>query len=181
MKIRPAADNELDAIQNLHRTAFTDAEGPEEGEAVATIARQLLEDPTARPRLSLVAEDRGELIGNIIFTSARLSGHPGLSCFILAPLAVTTTRQHQRVGTALIHQGLDNLRSLGAELVLVLGDPAYYSRTGFVANHGIEPPFLGPMQKYPDAWRAQALGNVPLDSLSGKLEVARSLSDPQLW
>lgn len=38
----------------------------------------------------------------------------------------------QGIGTALVEAGLDYLRTLGAPWCVVLGDPEYYGRFGFV-------------------------------------------------
>ena len=39
--------------------------------------------------------------------------------------------QNQRIGSALIRTGLDELKKLGHDVVIVLGHPEYYPRFGF--------------------------------------------------
>ena len=83
--------------------------------------------------VSLVAEERGEIVGHILFSPVTLEGagtRPlGLG---LAPMAVIPSRQHQGIGSRLAQAGLDRCRALGACFVVVLGHPAYYPRFGFV-------------------------------------------------
>ena len=54
----------------------------------------------------------------------------------LAPLAVLPAAQRQGVGSALVREGLARCRAAGYAIVVVLGDPAYYSRFGFVDAAG---------------------------------------------
>ncbi len=42
--------------------------------------------------------------------------------------------QRQGIGTALINEGLDRLRQKGASGCILIGDPNYYSRFGFVSD-----------------------------------------------
>jgi putative acetyltransferase len=89
---------------------------------------------SAKPRLSLVAELRGEVIGHIYFSPVWIEGAtPSPPAAGLAPLAVSPPLQHQGAGSALVSAGLRACASLGWELVFVLGPPAYYSRFGFVS------------------------------------------------
>lgn len=175
MNIRESVDCDKQAISTLYQNAFE----PSERETVSQLAIDLLEDPTARPILSLVAEQNNEIIGNIIFSSVKIEGLEGLSAYILAPLAVTPPVQRRGIGTQLINQGLEILKERGAEIVFVYGDPNYYKRTGFKAGHSIQPPHT---LKYPkEAWMAQELVNGIIAETRGLLQCAASLSSPDLW
>jgi putative acetyltransferase len=85
----------------------------------------------AEPIVSLVAEDRGAIVGHIMFSPVTLSGHPTLRLMGLAPMAVVPTHQRQGIGSALVTAGLEHCRQLGIAAVVVLGHPAYYPRFGF--------------------------------------------------
>jgi putative acetyltransferase len=54
----------------------------------------------------------------------------------LAPVAVLPSRQGQGIGTMLVEAGLERLRAAGAPAVVVVGDPHYYPRFGFVPASG---------------------------------------------
>ena len=150
-----------------------------EGPTVSQLAGALLSDETARPILSLVAEDDdGEVVGSIIFSSVTITDHEGVSAYILAPLAVRNERQGQGIGTELINSGLKMLKDSGAELVLVLGDPRYYSRSGFKADHNLQPPYK---LEYPEAWMAREIRQGVLERVEGLVKCASSLESPEHW
>jgi predicted N-acetyltransferase YhbS len=70
VKIRESVDDDKTCIRKVHQNAFDQSEG----EAVSQVAIDLLEDKTALPILSLVAEQDNEIIGNIIFSSVSIEG-----------------------------------------------------------------------------------------------------------
>ena len=82
--------------------------------------------------LSLVAEERGEIVGHILFSPVTIEGRPGLDVVGLAPMAVVPARQRQGIGSRLVREGLAELRQKGCVGVVVLGHPRYYPRFGFV-------------------------------------------------
>ncbi|MBA1147573.1 N-acetyltransferase [Ectothiorhodospiraceae bacterium WFHF3C12] len=174
MNIRESTTADLDAIEALHRRAF----GHDEGPTVARLAVDLLRGESARPVLSLIAEEDGRIIGSIIFSAVKVDGHEGVSAHILAPLAVAPDHQGQGTGTALIASGLDTLRERGAEIVLVLGDPAYYTRAGFHTNHALAAPY--PLE-HPEGWLALELAPGALVRVKGAIHCAAALDAPEHW
>ena len=64
MKIRESLENDKESIRKVHQNAF----GQSEGETVSQLAIDLLDDKTALPILSLVAEQDNKIIGNVIFS-----------------------------------------------------------------------------------------------------------------
>lgn len=174
MQIRESTTQDHNSIREVHLNAFGQYEGP----TVAQLADALLSDETAQPILALVAEDDGEVVGSVIFSSVTITGHEGVSAYILAPLAVRNERQGQGIGTELINSGLKILNDSGAELVLVLGDPRYYSRSGFKAEHNLEPPYK---LAYPEAWMAKEIRQGVLETAEGLVKCASSLASPEHW
>jgi len=174
MQIRESVENDKDAIRIVHLAAF----GESEGETVSQLAIELLEDKNAQPTLSLVAEQNNEIIGNIIFSPVNIEGIKGISAYILAPLAVKIDNQRKGIGTKLINQGIETLRNRGADIVLVYGDPNYYTRTGFKAGHNLEAPYK---LEYPEAWMAKELVEGVLTKTQGMVRCALPLNSPELW
>jgi len=79
--IREADPADLQAILQVHVEAFGQ-------NAEADLVRDLLDDPTAQPVLSLVAELGGRIQGHVLFTAVRLTDTASeCSAAILAPLA----------------------------------------------------------------------------------------------
>lgn len=109
---------------------------------------------------SLVAEDEGRVLGQVVFSQVGMAegAAPVLS---LAPLAVLPAFQRLGIGSALVSAGLQRMRLAGHTRVVVLGDPAYYPRFGFVpaSRFGLTCPFPAPENAFMavalarDAWR----------------------------
>lgn len=83
--------------------------------------------------VSLVALGNGEIVGHVAFSPVTIDGE-GSGWFGLGPVSVRPDRQRAGIGRALIEEGLARLSAGGAAGCVVLGDPAYYARFGFVAD-----------------------------------------------
>jgi len=102
--------------------------------------------------VSLVAEQAGRPIGHVAFSPVSLTdGSP--HWYGLGPVSVEPRAQGVGVGSALIRQGLDVLRGIGAAGCVVLGEPSYYQRFGFRPLATLR--FRGPPPEY---FLAQAFG-----------------------
>ena len=143
MRIRPEERGDHGAVLEVNRRAFGD-----HGTVVAALVDGLRrDDPGA---LSLVADDAGEVIGHVMVTRSLLDAPPRLvDVRVLSPLAVLPERQKQGVGSALVRHAEQPLAASGVPLVLLEGDPAYYSPFGFApgGEHGFHKPSL----RIPDA------------------------------
>ena len=119
MKIRRSTESDRIAISGIHRSAF----GQEQGEEIAELVNGLLDDDTAKPLLSLVAETDGRLVGHILFTVAKLQpGDKEVLVRILAPLAVSSHFQGEGIGGLLIREGLKQfLQHLAVNLRFLAG------------------------------------------------------------
>jgi len=85
--------------------------------------------------LSLVAIEDEQIVGHILFTPVTLSGNEKEYTGVgIGPLAVLPKFQKQGIGTLLVKTGLEQCQQKGYEFVVVLGDPGYYSRFGFVST-----------------------------------------------
>lgn len=86
--------------------------------------------------VSLVADDDGELVGHVALSPVTIS-NGAAGWYGLGPISVQPRRQGQGIGAQLMESALANLRRSGAEGCVVLGDPAYYGRFGFVVHPGL--------------------------------------------
>jgi len=118
--IRNEQSSDAEAIRALLLAAFpTDAE--------ARLVDELRR--AGHLTISLLAERAGEIIGHIAFSPITVEEKvAGLG---LAPVAVHPSAHRTGLGARLIQEGLSSCRTAGAGLVVVLGDPAYYTRFGF--------------------------------------------------
>ena len=89
--------------------------------------------------ISLVAEFEKTIIGHVAFSRGIVTG--STECwFALGPIAVEIEHQRRGVGTALIESGLAKLRADHAAGCIVVGDPNYYARFGFLPFPALAPP-----------------------------------------
>jgi putative acetyltransferase len=101
--------------------------------------------------LSAVAATGARIVGHIALSAVSVHSEPSvLPALALAPVAVAPDRQHQGVGTALIRWALGECLRLGHEIVIVLGDAAYYRRFGFTSasRFNIACPFPAPPETF---------------------------------
>ena len=177
--IRGAQDTDLPAVGELISLAF----GPEEGPDIAQLTADLLADPTATPRSSLVATTGQDIVGYVLFTYAQIrSPQRVVPATILAPLAVHPATQSRGIGGRLIRRGLDEVATQGAELAFVLGHPGYYPRYGFrpAGVLGFDAPY--PIaDQHAEAWMVQALKEGVIGNVSGTVSCATALRDPRHW
>ena len=175
MFIREALNSDLDSVLSIERAAF----GSEEE---ANLVSDLIEDPSAKPFVSLIAFQADRAIGHILFTKAYLKPAAPLSISILAPLAVMPDSQKQGVGSQLIEYGLQVMLDSAVDLVFVLGYPEYYSRFGFkpAGNLGFDAPYPIAL-KNADAWMVKALTPGVIGAFSGQVICADKLNKPEYW
>jgi putative acetyltransferase len=103
MHIRETSDLDLEDILFVERAAFGH-------DTEAELVRELLNDPSAKPLLSLLAFKDDKAVGHILFTTARLPKNPNTaSIALLAPLAIVPDYQKQGIGGKLIERGLEIL------------------------------------------------------------------------
>lgn len=174
--IRPATKEDSAAVAAVETAAFPT---PAEAELVAA----LLEDPSAQPVVSLLAEADGKPIGHILFTGATVVADGArVPASILAPLAVVPEAQRRGVGRALIDAGIDALTSLDIGLVFVLGHIDYYPRAGFrpALPLGLRAPYeIDPAVA--DAWMVREVRGGLIGTVRGTVRCAESLMHPELW
>ena len=176
MIIRQTKDIDLNEILFVEREAFN-------SNKEADLTRDMLADPSAKPRLSFLAFIEDQPVGHILFTAAHLSNNPNeVSISLLAPLAIIPNYQKQGIGSKLIKKGLEILSKVGVDLVFVLGYPKYYPKYGFTpaSKLGFEAPYPIP-KEVADAWMVQALQPNVIDTISGKVICCEALNKPEHW
>ncbi len=153
--VRPSTPADDGPIHELCCEAFG---GEDEARLVTLLAEQ------GFARLSLVAENEGQVIGFIVFSELSIEREgksiPGLA---LAPLAVRRAHQGRGVGSMLVDHGLKACREIAHSIVIVLGHPAYYSRFGFsiASAQALQSKYSGP------SFMALALTPGALDGIAG--------------
>ncbi|WP_329055510.1 N-acetyltransferase [Amycolatopsis sp. NBC_01488] len=129
MLIRRETPADRTAIHAIHRDDFRREPGVTPVEA--PLVDELRADGDLLDALSLVAVRDGEVVGHVCCSRARV-GEDTTSAVGLGPLGVLPGHQATGVGSALVHAVLGAADALGYGLVVLLGNPAYYARFGFV-------------------------------------------------
>ncbi len=129
MLIRPETASDIKAIRELTEDAF--APMPYGDGTEGASIDQLRSDGDLT--LSLVAEDKGAIIGHVAFSSAKISEATG-DWYGLGPISVRAERQKQGIGTKLAHEGLEQIKARGAAGCVLIGRPAVYGPMGFVSD-----------------------------------------------
>lgn len=170
MLVRRETPADTAAVRAVVVAAFT---RPDAGEPIeAGLLDRLREDPGWLPRLSLVAEDAGSVVGHVVCTRGHLGDVPVLG---LGPIAVRPDRQRAGIGQALVHAVLGAADALDEPLVVLLGNPDFYGRFGFgpAADLGIGSPDPAwgryfqarPLAAWPDGLTGAFRYAAPFDSL----------------
>lgn len=152
-RLETAAD--IAAIREVNTEAFR---GTLEAELVDALRHD------GKVIASLVAEDRGAVIGHILFSRLSIeTATKTIPAAGLAPMAVTPEHQRRGVGSVLVRAGLDRCRTLGEQIVLVVGHPDYYPRFGF--SHALTRDLRSPYDS--EAFMALELHPGALHGVSG--------------
>ena len=124
--IRPETPSDEDAIEQVTRRAFLSH--PYSHQTEQFIIRALRTDHALS--VSLVAEDAGRVVGHIALSPVTI-GDGVAGWYGLGPISVEPDLQRRGIGRALMERGLAELRKIGANGCVLVGDPAFYIRFGF--------------------------------------------------
>lgn len=138
LTVRPEGEGEAEAIRAIHLAAFPTA-------LEADLVERLRQDFDSE--ISLVAQQAGEIVGHVLLSRMAVSADgKALRALGLGPVGVLPGAQGSGVGSELIRSALAIARTLGEELVFLVGEPDYYGRFGFSAEAAapFASPYAGP-------------------------------------
>ena len=159
IEIRTERPEDSAAIREVHTSAFG---GPVEAKLVLLICER------KKALISLVALSHGKVVGHILFSRVTIANSPASFAGVgLAPVAVLPDFQKKGIGSNLIREALERCRQAGYDAVVVLGDPNYYSRFGFLraANFRLENEY-----GVHDEFMVLPLHDAALDAVSGMVK-----------
>ncbi len=144
-EVRIEQPEDADGIRRLLEAAFG-------GEGEARLVAALRPTHAWLPEFSVVAAENARVVAFALLSRVMVGSEEALA---LGPVAVAPDRQRQGLGTAVVRDALRRATESRERLVLVLGDPAYYRRFGFVpaAPYGI----TSEWSSAGDAWQVLAL------------------------
>jgi predicted N-acetyltransferase YhbS len=121
LTILPETPADAPAIERLHERTF----GPGR---FAKTAYRLREQAAHRPDLSFTARIGTLLVGSIWLSPVCIGETKAL---LLGPLTVEPVFRERGVGQALIERALEEAKSKGHRIVILVGDESYYGKSGF--------------------------------------------------
>jgi len=136
MVIRLETENDYTEVERITRDAFWKEEKVKDmgvGCDEHFLAHQLRTSKDFVAELDFVAEIEGQIVGNIMYTLAKLLLSNGTELEVLnfGPLTVAPKFQNQGIGSALVRHSLEEAKRLGFDAVIIFGHPNYYPRFGF--------------------------------------------------
>ncbi len=133
MNIRLETPADYSTVEQITREAFWNHHVP--GCDEHYLAHVLRKAECFLPELDFIAEQNGTLVGNIMYTKAKIVGDDGAEYPVLSfgPISVMPEFQGRGVGGKLILHTLSLAKEMGHTAVLIYGDPDYYGRFGFVS------------------------------------------------
>jgi len=129
MEIRPETPKDYECIYALTNVAFEFM--PYSDGTEAECINKLRADGDLK--LSLVAVEQGDIVGHIAFSPAFIAGI-SKGWFGLGPVSVLPGRQRAGIGSMLINSGIETLKKRKASGCVLIGNPNYYGRFGFVGD-----------------------------------------------
>ncbi|MDW7747353.1 N-acetyltransferase [Halomonas sp.] len=138
------------------------------------LVRTLMADTDPRDFLGFMAMEKGRVVAGIFFS--RLRFDTPVEAFLLSPVAVHPDYQGRGIGQRLIRFGLERLKERGVMRVFTYGDPAFYSRVGFipVSEERASAPFR---LSQSEGWLGQALDGHEVTALA----CVTAFDDPACW
>ena len=132
--IRLEAAADVAGIRAVHVASFPTAAEADLVEALRAAGRL---------SVSLVAVEDGTIVGHAAISAVTAAGTPPGAG--LAPVAVLPVFRRRGVAAALVEAALACSRELGFSWAVVLGNPAYYGRFGFLpaSEHGLSDEYGG--------------------------------------
>jgi putative acetyltransferase len=137
--VRPESTRDHDEIARVVTAAFGSPAEARLVDAIRSSAEYI-------PELALVAMLDGVVVGHVMISRCTLrpddADDDDVSIVLLSPLAVDPTHHGQGVGGLLVTTVTALADARGEQIVVLEGDPRYYSRFGFepAASHGIDLP-----------------------------------------
>lgn len=131
IKIRNEKETDYNVVEKITRKAFYNLYIPGASEHYLVHIMRPHEDFI--PELDFVIELDGKVIGNIMYTKARLVDEAGTEKEILTfgPVSIDPEYQRTGYGKMLIEHSFEQAARLGYDVIVILGSPMNYVSRGF--------------------------------------------------
>lgn len=131
LNIRNERETDYKIVEDITRKAFYNVYVP--GCMEHYLVHIMREHEDFIPELDFVIEVDGQIVGNIMYTKAKLTDEAGAEKEIVTfgPVSILPKYQRKGYGKMLIEHSLKRAAELGYEAVVIMGSPANYVGSGF--------------------------------------------------
>jgi putative acetyltransferase len=131
LNIRNERETDYKIVEDITRKAFYNVYVP--GCMEHYLVHVMREHEDFIPELDFVIEVDGKIVGNIMYTKAKLTDEAGAEKEIVTfgPVSILPKYQRKGYGKMLIEHSLKRAAELGYEAVVIMGSPANYVGSGF--------------------------------------------------
>lgn len=131
LNIRNERETDYKIVEDITRKAFYNVYVP--GCMEHYLVHIMREHEDFIPELDFVIEVDGQIVGNIMYTKAKLTDEDGTEKEIVTfgPVSILPKYQRKGYGKMLIEHSLKRAAELGYEAVVIMGSPANYVGSGF--------------------------------------------------
>lgn len=131
LTIRNETPADRRVVEAVTRRAFYNVYAP--GCTEHYLVHIMRDYPDFIPELDLVAELDGQMIGNVMYTKAALTGEDGVVKEVLTfgPVSIAPEHQRKGYGRQLLEYSFQRAAALGWDVVVIFGSPANYVGLGF--------------------------------------------------
>lgn len=169
MHLKPAGAADRADIEFLLDVAF----GPDRHSRTAYRLRDGVEP---YPGLSIVAREKGRLVGSIQYWPCELwDGTTASPITLLGPVAVAPDIQGTGLGKRLMRASLEVADACGHAAIVLIGDPEYYGRFGFAAAATAGWSLPGPFERH------RLLARLSSDTMLPAAGELRAISTMPAW
>lgn len=131
LNIRNERETDYKIVEDITRKTFYNVYVP--GCMEHYLVHIMREHEDFIPELDFVIELDGQIVGNIMYTKAKLTDEDGTEKEIVTfgPVSILPKYQRKGYGKMLIEHSLKRAAELGYEAVVIMGSPANYVGSGF--------------------------------------------------
>ncbi|TNJ45334.1 N-acetyltransferase [Tamlana fucoidanivorans] len=147
MRIRQETKYDYKEVFNVIEYAFKHVEFTDHTEQF--LVERLRKSDAFIPKLSIVAEIYGKIVGHILLTKLKIRNKTNdFDSLALAPVSVLPEFQGKGIGGKLILESHKRAKELGHASIVLIGHENYYPKFGYeqADKYGIELPFQVPKE-----------------------------------
>lgn len=140
ISIRLEEENDYRNVEYMTREAFWNLYKP--GCVEHLLVHKIRNVPAFVKELCLVACDDGKVVGNIIYSKAKVidGKNKEFEVLCMGPIGVLPSCQGQGIGSLLMNYSIEKAKQLEYKAIIIFGNQNYYQRFGFknAKEYGIQ-------------------------------------------